>query len=231
MHDLTIERVDLRVADAGRSQEFYEHILGTEPPLRLRDDGIRPERSPRRAAGLFHTAFLFESRAGLGAAVRRVLDAGVPLTGASDHGVSEAIYLDDPDGNGIELYWDRPREVWPESMFTEPLDLQPILRGAADEGGVRVGHVHFKASDLRVTTDFWLDLGLDLFAALHQQASFLAADGYHHHVGVNVWMSQGAQPTPPDVPGLDGVVLCSAGIEPGERRDPDGVLIDIVARG
>jgi catechol 2,3-dioxygenase len=228
LHDVTIERVALRVADAERSLDFYTRLLDAEPPLELITEGVRAERAPRGAAGLFHTAFLFSEQAALGAALRRIAELRIPLTGASDHGVSEALYLDDPDGNGIELYWDRARELWPEEMFTAPLPLEPLLAIASPGGSMKVGHVHFKASNLQATTDFWLDLGMELKASLLDQASFLSADGYHHHVGANVWMSLGQPPAPRDLPGIDRVVLSASGVEPGERVTPEDVVVEIV---
>lgn len=227
LHDVSIDRVDLRVADAGRSHDFYASLLDAEPPLEFITDGVRAERSPRPAAGLFHTAFLFSERAALGAALRRVAEQRIPLTGASDHGVSEALYLDDPDGNGIELYWDRARDLWPEELFSDPLPLEPLLAIAEPGGDVRIGHVHFKASDLDVTTRFWLDLGMELKASLLDQASFLSSDGYHHHVGANVWHSRGRPLTPRDLPGIDRVVIGGQGVEPGERTEPNGTVVEI----
>src|SRR4051795_540669 len=180
--------VTLRTADAGRSARFYREIVELEdvgdgvlgwrdaPLLTLVDDGVTGGPAPRRAAGLFHTAFRYSDRAALGQALRRTLEAGL-LTGASDHGVSEALYLDDPDGNGVELYFDRPREVWPAptapgekvGMFTAPLDLEDLLAaGQAEpvEGAiVDVGHVHLKVSDLERSVEFWAGgLGFDVMA-------------------------------------------------------------------
>jgi catechol 2,3-dioxygenase len=228
LKDVAIERVDLRVADVPRAEGFYRDILGGPPPLGLLQ-AERHERSPRPAAGLFHTAFRFPTRAGLGGALRRLQASGIALTGASDHGVSEALYCDDPDGNGVELYWDRPREVWPEAMFSEPLPLEPLLELAVDEPVMDVGHVHYKAGDLEAATRFWLDLGMEQTAALLDQASFLAADGYHHHVGANNWHSRGLPPQPRELPGLERVVIRAQGVEPGERPEPCGTIVEIVA--
>jgi catechol 2,3-dioxygenase len=146
-----IGHVHLKVSDLDRSVDFYRDVLGFELRARmpgaafLADDGYHHHIGlntwasaggsppPPGTTGLFHLAILYPTRRELALALRRVLDAGVPLTGASDHGVSEAIYLNDPDLNGIELYWDRPREEWPENddgtvaMFTAPLDLEALL--------------------------------------------------------------------------------------------------------
>ncbi|NDV01747.1 VOC family protein [Pseudoroseicyclus tamaricis] len=150
-----IGHVHLKVSDLERSVAFYRDVIGLEEVMRYGDaaaflsaggyhhhiglntwESLGSAPGPRRAPGLYHTAFLFPDRKALAEAVARVVAAGVRLSGASDHGVSEAVYLDDPDGNGIELYWDRPREDWPRGadgelvMFTERLDLQALLAEA-----------------------------------------------------------------------------------------------------
>ena len=237
-----VERVDLRVHDLERALWLYGDVIGLErdgttlrapgggPELiRLRDDGVTGP-SPRAASGLFHTAIRFPTREDLGSALRRVANAGVHLTGASDHGVSEALYLDDPSANGIELYWDRARDLWPEEMFSEPLDVVDLARAAPDTlavpEGTDIGHVHLKVSDLDWSTDFWVkELGFDLKSRWRDQASFLAVGDYHHHVGMNVWLSRGAGPTPPEAAGLDRVVF-GAG---REVADPDGIVVELPA--
>ena len=229
LHDVTIEQVVLRVADVARAEDFYAHLAGGAAPLTFISEGVRPERSPRPAAGLFHTAIRFSTREALGAAVRRVRDGGIRLTGASDHGVSEALYLDDPDGNGVELYWDRPRDVWPDAMFSDPLPLEPLLEIAAEGGTVDIGHVHYKATELESVSAFWQELGMRETASILDQATFLAADGYHHHVGSNVWYSRGRPPQPRDLPGLERVVIRGKGAAPGERQEPCGTTVEIVA--
>ncbi|HEV2813498.1 MAG TPA: VOC family protein [Solirubrobacteraceae bacterium] len=234
-----VKRVDLRVDDVEAARRFYRDVVGLEPAdgraalrgpdgaelVRLSDNGVTA-RAPRRAAGLFHTAFRFPARADLADALRR---AAPYLTGASDHGVSEALYLDDPAGNGVELYWDRPREVWPPDMFTEPLDLDDLLR--ASDGaprapaGTDIGHVHLKVSDLPRAEEFWLgSLGFDLMHRYGSEAAFVATGGYHHHVGLNTWMSRGAPLAPPDAAGLERVVFHTDG-EAGETTDPDGIAV------
>jgi catechol 2,3-dioxygenase len=147
-----IGHVHLKVSDLQRSLDFYCGLLGFELMQIYGEDaafisaggyhhhiglntwyskGAPP--APRRAAGLFHTAILYPERKDLAAALRRLHDAGYPLTGASDHGVSEALYLDDPDGNGVELYWDRPREEWPRKangsidMYTKALNVEGLI--------------------------------------------------------------------------------------------------------
>jgi catechol 2,3-dioxygenase len=241
LHGVRIERVDLRVSDAKRAQDYWSTLTATPARdgalldsagrelIAFGDEGVSGA-APPRAAGLFHVALRFGTRAALGAALRRVAEAGLRLTGASDHGVSEALYLRDPDGLGVELYWDRPREVWPDQMFTAPLDLEPILAGADDDGSaVDVGHVHLQASNLDDSTAFWRShVGLDLSNTM-PQASFLSADGYHHHIGLNTWNSAGAPPAPDDRPGLSRIVLSAAGAGDGVELDtPEGLLVAVV---
>jgi catechol 2,3-dioxygenase len=216
------------------STAFYEAVVG--PPVRelvsLRASD-RPGPAPTRATGLFHTAFLYPTRGQLGAALLRIAAERAAFTGASDHLVSEALYLDDPDALGIELYRDRPREAWPPpdpgarvKMDTLPLDLQALAAEAeGDATGLRIGHVHLKVSDVEEATRFWTEeVGLDVMAGWAGQAAFLAADGYHHHIGVNAWYSRGAEPEPSAGPGLDGVVIGGTG-RSEELRTPDGVRV------
>jgi catechol 2,3-dioxygenase len=228
--------VSLRVTDLDRARDFYSDALGLvtlseqdgvarmgagdRPLVELDANESAASPSPPRATGLFHLALLFPSRAELGRTVQRVLDTGVGLTGASDHLVSEAVYLNDPDGNGIEIYRDRPREQWPPpppgqavAMDTIPLDLGGLMADAASPNGAAdpetvMGHVHLKVSDLDQSVAFYRDaLGLDLMAQLGPQAAFLSAGGYHHHVGLNVWHSRGAGPPPPGAAGLSWFAL------------------------
>jgi catechol 2,3-dioxygenase len=193
----------------------------------------QPGPAPQRATGLFHTAFLYPTRGQLGAALLRVARERAAFSGASDHLVSEALYLDDPDALGIELYRDRPRETWPAPqpgekvrMDTLPLDLQALAAEAeGDASGLRIGHVHLKVADVDEAVRFWTaEVGLELMAGWAGQAAFLAADGYHHHIGVNTWFSRGAEPEPPDGPGLDAVVLAGTGRDE-ELRTPDGLRV------
>lgn len=224
-----ISQVDLRVTDAGRSREYYERITGrSDLPLTLLDDGVRGPAG--RAAGLFHVAYRFATREALGAALRRV--AG-ELSGASDHGVSEALYLRDGDGNGVELYWDRPREQWPQrpdggiDIYTVPLDLHDLLAAAGDSATVDIGHVHLQASELESSARFWTDaVGLERVVSIPGQAEFLAVDGYHHHVAVNVWVAKGQPPAGPDVAGLERVELADFG-PPRTLTTPEQIRVQI----
>jgi catechol 2,3-dioxygenase len=236
-----VRSVDLRVDDLDAATSFYSRVVGLESDgtslrapggdalVALSDAGVEA-RAPRRAAGLFHTAFRFPTRADLADALRR---AAPYLTGASDHGVSEALYLDDPAGNGVELYWDRPRDVWPDDMVTAPLDLQELAAqstGAARAPeGTDIGHVHLKVSDLARAEEFWTGaLGFEVMHRYGDQATFVATGGYHHHAGLNTWMSLGAPLAPREAAGLERVVFATDG-EERESDDPDGIRVALAA--
>jgi len=231
---LRIGSVALAVSDVGRSADFYERVLGLpliereEHSARLGPDRGRaalvlsdiaaPTPLPPGATGLFHVAWLHPDRAALAESVRRIAGARWPFEGASDHGVSEALYLSDPDGLGIELYADRPRELWARpaggrgvEMVTLPLDLDDLLAQFSGEPApalspdTAVGHVHLKVADVPRAAAFYRDaLGLEEQAQL-PSAAFLSAGGYHHHVGLNSWQSQGAAAAPDSAPGLRGI--------------------------
>jgi catechol 2,3-dioxygenase len=191
-----------------------------------------------RHAGLYHFALLFPTREELARALQRLAVTHTPITGASDHGVSEAIYLNDPDGNGIELYDDRPREAWPPprspnervGMFTEPLDVpdllalvdgQDLVRHA--EEGLRLGHMHLHVGDVEEAMRFYADeLGLEEMAR-YPGAAFTAWDGYHHHLGFNTWRGEGVPPAPADAVGLHHwTVYTDNGAEERMLEDPSG---------
>ncbi|SIR06448.1 catechol 2,3-dioxygenase [Haladaptatus litoreus] len=208
----TVGRVALRVNDLDRTSSFYEQVVGLEPQskgdqtaalgaggvplLELVEDADAPERT-RDETGLFHTAFLVPSRRALADALVRLEDEW-ELTGASDHRVSEALYCRDPEGNGIELYRDRPREAWPigddgrVQMDTLPLDTNELRKEATETETVPsntvVGHVHLEVSSIAAAREFYADaLGMNVRQEYGPSALFLAADDYHHHVGCNVW--------------------------------------------
>ncbi len=224
--------VTLTVADLDRAAAFYRDAIGLRE-LR-REDGVSelgapgseavlvrlagspqaPER-PRRTTGLFHLALLVPSREELARAVNRVAGNGHRFTGASDHLVSEALYLDDPEGNGIEIYRDRPRDEWRVrdgelQMATLPLDLRSVLatvaEGDAGEGmaaGTRIGHVHLQVAALPDARDFWVGVvGFDPVVESYPGALFVSAGGYHHHIGLNTWAGVGAPPPPAGARGL-----------------------------
>jgi catechol 2,3-dioxygenase len=228
---LRIRSVELAVSDLPRSVDFYERVLGL--PLIAREEhhaalGVDPARPalvlgdiaaptplPPGATGLYHVAWLHPSRAALAETVLRVAGSRWLLEGAADHGVSEALYLSDPDGLGIEIYADRPRERWERppggrgvKMVTLPLDIDDLLAESSTEpasampADTAVGHVHMKVSDVPRAASFYRDgLGFEEQATL-PSAAFLAAGGYHHHVGLNSWQSRGAAPAPDSAPGL-----------------------------
>jgi catechol 2,3-dioxygenase len=226
----SVGAVSLVVADLPRVRDFYEDAMGfaaleeegdavrlgagAEAVVELRGDPLAPQRLPG-TSGLFHLAIRVPSRAELARALRRVLDAGGRFSGASDHLVSEALYLADPEGNGIEIYSDRPREEWPRrngeiEMDTLPLDLDGLLAelsGDAPGGlvadGTRIGHVHLNVGDLGAAEGFYVGvLGFDVTTRGYPGALFFSAGGYHHHIGVNTWAGEGAPPPPPGSRGL-----------------------------
>jgi catechol 2,3-dioxygenase len=231
--DTSIGKVRLRVADIDALTAFYERAIGLRAVER--DNGVArlgPEdgeplielvsapgapSAPRFSTGLFHLAILVPDRAELARSLHRVGAAGWRLTGASDHLVSEALYLRDPEGNGIEIYRDRPRDQWERDngelrMATLPLDLDGILRelDPSEEptdgiaAGTRIGHVHLQVADIPAAEGFYNGaLGLEVMVRSYPGALFLAAGGYHHHLGLNTWQSEGAPAPPEDALGLD----------------------------
>jgi catechol 2,3-dioxygenase len=218
--------VELTVTDLGRSVPFYQEAIGLE--LHRTEDGkavlgaggddllvLVEEPEARRAgrhAGLYHFALLHPSRLELARAALRLAATQTPIQGASDHGISEAIYLPDPDGNGIELASDRPKEEWPDlsvmSGGPDPLDLGALLETVAEEESqpvdpaMTVGHLHLHVGDLDAAKRFYVDVvGFDVMTYL-PSAVFVAAGGYHHHVGFNTWRGPGVPPAPDGTVGL-----------------------------
>ena len=243
--DFALDRVELTVADRARSLGFYAGVLGlADTPTSTDDvaavgiptrgdartlvrlhvrDGAKP--SMPRTTGLFHVALLLPTRRDLARFVRHLIASGTPVAGASDHAVSEAIYLEDPDGHGVEVYADRPRETWPRdgsqlAMRTDPLDVDDLLGELDGDGGssatgpvepwsapagTTLGHVHLRVRDVPEARRFYLDtFGFDE-TTTYPGASFLAAGGYHHHVAVNSWSSAGAPAAPASTARLLGV--------------------------
>lgn len=226
-----IQFAHLRVADVNRICTFYAGELGLRvvgerenraalsatgrPPvlLQLTEDRHAPPRPPN-VPGLFHIAIRFANRGMLASAVLKLLRRGYPLQGAADHAVSEAIYLADPEGNGVELYADRPRTLWrPRGggvvMVTEYLDLNGLLAEAERvdasevDMGIDIGHVHLSVSDLAKAQQFYAaTLGFDVTTRSYPGALFLAAGGYHHHIGLNTWYSRGRSKNHTDSLGL-----------------------------
>jgi catechol 2,3-dioxygenase len=233
-----IGRVRLRVADADRVRSYYERTIGLgldgDALIELIEDPDAPP-APAGSTGLFHLAILVPDRPSLAQAVRRVVQSGERFTGASDHFVSEALYLRDPEGNGIEIYRDRPRSEWEyESngelrMGTVALDIDSVmaeLPDGADPGmpeGTRIGHVHLHVADLPSSEAFYAgDLGLDVTVRSYPGALFLSRDGYHHHIGLNTWQGEGAPAPPAGSRGLEDFELFLPGGDGSERLDPSG---------
>ena len=212
---LQITGIHLRTRALAPSVEFYTRQLGFtlagesgsrvqlatapgQPPILTiteRHDAVQP---PSDAAGLFHAALLFSSRSGLGSWLRFAAAQDIDFEGFSDHGVSEAIYLSDPDGNGLEFYADRPRSAWPWNgpelaMTTRPLDVRDLLAAAtitpaSPLADAAWGHLHLRVTDLdRSEAYYCRAFGMDVMQRSFPGARFLAADGYHHHLGLHTW--------------------------------------------
>jgi catechol 2,3-dioxygenase len=258
-------RVELSVADLDRTLEYWQGVVGlrvlarengaaslgtdTELVRFVEEPGARPVEGH---TGLYHVALLVPDRPSLARWLAHAARDAVRLEGLSDHYVSEALYLRDPDRHGIEIYADRPRAVWEDKvgqvMTTEPIDVENLLGELDDPAtepfdglpdGTIVGHTHLRVRDIPATVDFYRDvLGMDVTAQLGPAAAFLSAGGYHHHVGANTWESRGAGPAGegyatlrhaaivlPDTAERDRVAgrVADAGQEPELRAD--GILV------
>jgi catechol 2,3-dioxygenase len=219
----------LTTANLTRSLNFYADKMGfqqigtDDEAVTLSADGQTPhilltehsdwKPKPARSTGLYHVAIRLPSRAALAQTFKQLVGFGYPFTGFSDHLVSEALYLNDPDGNGLELYRDRPRDEWQYvdnqvQMTLDALDAEKLLREAEDSAWhpidttTDIGHVHLHVADLKQAQAFYVDvLGFDLAVdwSIHG-AIFVSAGGYHHHIGLNIWA--GRQPQPPQTLGL-----------------------------
>ena len=235
---LRLGAVHLAVTDLDRSVAWYQRALGlrvhrhdvAEAALGDGDEDVlvlheQPGARPAgRHAGLYHYALLLPTREELARAALRLARTRTPIQGASDHGTHEAIYLPDPDGNGIELAADRSRELWPADLGyaggPAPLDFEALMGTIAGEEaapevreGLRMGHLHLHVGDIDQGLAFYRDvLGFAVWALLPRSAAFVSAGGYHHHLGFNVWKGQGVGPAPADAVGLRHwtVVLPSA---------------------
>jgi catechol 2,3-dioxygenase len=225
--NIELGEVKLKVSNLARSLVYYQEGLGFTVKRREGDiaelgapDGPTllvleeiPDAvvvPPNRTTGLYHYAVLLPTRRDLGVTLRRLVELGIDI-GQADHGVSEALYLSDPDHNGIEIYRDRPRSEWKYEvngnihMVTEPIDWRGLLREAEGHkwngipSGTKIGHVHLHVHDLDAAHKFYCDqLGFDLMVdgGRLMGALFVAAGGYHHHLGLNVWAGRRA-PRPP----------------------------------
>ena len=258
--------VELSVADLERSLDYWQQTVGlrllerengtaslgtdTELVSLTEEPGAQPDLGH---TGLFHVALLVPDRPSLARWLAHAAREGAQLTGLSDHAVSEAIYMRDPDHHGIEIYADRPRALWEGEvgrlMTSLPIDVDDLLGELDDPAaepfdglpdGTGVGHVHLRVADIPAAVDFYNRvLGFDVMAQAGPAAAFLSAGGYHHHVGANTWESRGALPAPPgsatlrhativvpDAAELDRVAgrVADAGQEP-EPREGGGVLV------
>lgn len=227
-----VGEVRLKVADLERALVFYRDIFGyqaTETGERsvalsagqghidfVLEEHTDATPKPWRTSGLFHAAILLPERRDLARVVHRLSSNGWEIGGASDHGVSEALYLNDPGGNGLEIYVDRPREIWPRkdqqvAMMTERLNFDSLFAELGDEepswdgipAGTRIGHIHLQVGDIERSRAFYVDvLGFDVTQDTYPGALFVAAGGYHHHVGMNSWAGHGVPAAPEDSAGL-----------------------------
>lgn len=242
-----IDHVALRVRDLPAMTAFHADLLGLEPIhadateaalgaggrvlMRLISDPAARPRDPRHP-GLFHTAILLPDRPALGRFLRHAAARGARLSGASDHGVSEALYLSDPEGNGLEIYRDRPASDWVRDgarivMTTRRLDLDALAqaadgpwRGAPE--GTTIGHVHLQVGNLAAARAFCADR-LELAQTFDAPGgAWFGWDGYHHHLAVNSWNSAGAGPRPAGEAGLDHIALRHDPGIPGGFLDFEG---------
>ncbi|WP_274630689.1 VOC family protein [Arvimicrobium flavum] len=252
---ISVSRVGLRARDAEGLASYYKALLGLEEltrsggditlgaagrPLLVLESAPKAKPDDPRSAGLFHTAFLFPSRADLGRWIKHAAQNRIRVEGASDHLVSEALYLTDPEGNGIEIYADRPKEAWSwegqsVAMATERLDVegvvasvpadQPDWKGAPEN--TIVGHVHLRVGDPLAAERFWhQEYGFDTVAKYGPAAVFLSSGGYHHHIGANIWQSARAGRRDDERSGLSWVELRATDPKyAGEKRDPWGTVI------
>ena len=242
--------VDLKVLDLDREVTFYERfglnrltsgdqeaVMGVEaePLLRLHVLPNGQER-PRHTAGLYHFAILLPTEQELGGFLQRTLEERLPLTGTADHLVSQALYYDDPEGNGIEVYADRPRSEWRYpggrlDIGTEHLDFERLLR-IADRPqkkfspGTLMGHVHLNVADLDQSQAFYESVGMELMASAGHVMRFMSWDGYHHHLGLNLLEGRGAAPV---TPGVRGIRSFEVRRIDQPRQDPNGIELSPAA--
>lgn len=231
-----VARVGLKARDAEALADYYREVVGLREMTRRGaaivlgagdrelmeiEQCSQAKPDDPRSAGLYHTAFLLPTRGDLARWSRRAIDRQLPVSGASDHAVSEAIYLTDPEGNGIEIYSDRPHTTWQwdgdrVKMGTEALDVRDLLDVLKHEGGewngapqnTVVGHVHLRVGDAGQAETFWHDeLGFETVQHYGGKAVFLSTGRYHHHIGANAWQSAGAGKRDRDRTGLAWVEL------------------------
>jgi catechol 2,3-dioxygenase len=247
-----LKRVGLRVRDLSASIAYYERLglvlvrderaegrvglgVGGQELLALHHTPQAQPR-PRKTAGLFHFALLLPDETALGSFLQHSMQGdGVPIDGSSDHLVSQALYLNDPEGNGIEVYADRPCEQWPMNngqpmMDTLPLKTAELLAKAGTFSGFPtgtiLGHMHLNVGNLDESIAYYEQtFGLELTLNLYQQASFISWDGYHHHLGLNTWNGPNAARHEAKVSGLDFFEIVRPDLPPGTFQDPDGMTV------
>ncbi len=250
-----VSKIGIKAKDADLLSTYYQQVVGLReisrkgqslilgvgetPLLEIEQATVRADDP--QSAGLYHTAFLLPQRADLARWARRAIDQRTPIVGASDHLVSEAIYLTDPEGNGIEIYADRPHEKWAwngstVAMATEPLDVSNLLSEATGQSwtaapdGTMVGHLHLRVGSAKEAETWWHnELGLQTVASYGAGAVFMSTGGYHHHVAANAWQSRGAGRRDNDRSGLAWAEFSSVDAkEEREIVDPWGNNIRIV---
>lgn len=256
---ISVSRVGLRARDAENLAAYYRAVVGLQelsrdgetitlgagsrPLLVIESDKTAKPDDPR-SAGLFHNAFLLPERADLGRWINHAIANGIGIDGASDHLVSEALYLTDPEGNGIEIYADRSPDEWKwngpsVAMATQRMDI-PGVRGSVPAGdagwhgapeGSIMGHVHLRVGSPVDAEQWWNnDMGFDTVARYGSDAVFLSTGGYHHHIGANSWQSRGAAARETGRTGLSWVEMVAkdAARAGQEKTDPWGNVIRTV---
>jgi catechol 2,3-dioxygenase len=259
--DTRMGPVELTVSNLGRSLDYYREQVGLQVIssssgratlgaggrhllVLTEEPGVPPSSG---YCGLYHFALLVPERTDLARWLAHAARDRVRLTGMADHYVSEALYLSDPDDHGIEIYWDRPRRVWEgqvaRRMTTIRLDVDDLMQQVVDEepedfaglpSGTVMGHVHLRVAEIPETIGFYRDvLGFGLMATFGNQAAFLSAGGYHHHLGANIWESGGSPPAPPgtarltrvniEVPTAADVARLAEHLEAATGRKPEPV--------
>lgn len=240
-----INHIVLKVQDIERSKEFYKKVMGfkilkeNHREVMLTVDGSTPlmtliqpkdimPKLPRRT-GLYHIAILLPNRLDLGLFLKNIRDNNYPLIGGSNHGVSEAIYLEDPDDNGIEIYSDTDKTSWDweasrVNMTNKPLDINGLLDEAGDKNwdglgpNTIIGHIHLHVGDLTQSEQFYKEgLGFDLVSSIPNQALFFSSGGYHHHIAVNIWNGKGASPLAENSAGMKYYSIAFPNVEERQR--------------
>lgn len=256
---ISVSRVGLRARDAEKLADYYQKVVGLneisrdgesitlgagQRPLLVIESDLALRQEDPHSAGLFHTAFLLPTRGDLGRWINHAVEKQIPVAGASDHLVSEALYLTDPEGNGIEIYADRPASEWKWNgssveMATIRMDVPGVI-GSIPAGALAwsgfpenaiVGHVHLRVGDPQRAEEWWKgEMGFDTVAHYGRDAVFLSTGGYHHHIGANSWQSRGAGERQPDTTGLSWVEMHAKDPTAAKTaNDPWGNSIRVVA--